>query len=216
MLAVSDTGVGMDAETRARIFEPFFSTKELGKGTGLGLAIVYGIVRQSGGYIWVYSEPGRGTTFKIYLPQVGEDNQSAQPAELRTDAPAGSETILLVEDEEAVRALAGKVLEDRGYKVLESTSPEHALLLARQRQEPIHLLLTDLVLPGISGRKVAECLASLQPSIKVLYMSGYTDDSVVRNSVMEANAAFLQKPFTAASMARKVREVLDAGRPQNG
>jgi PAS domain S-box-containing protein len=212
MLAVSDTGMGIDAQTQAHIFEPFFTTKELGKGTGLGLAMVYGIVKQSGGYIWVYSEPGQGATFKIYLPRVDEVAESIQASKMSSHSLAGSETILLVEDEEAVRALAAKVLEERGYKVLESTSPEDALQIGERHKEPVHLLLTDVVLPRMSGRKIAEHLALLRPGMKVLYMSGYTDDSVVRQGVLEANTAFLQKPFTPASLARKVREVLDTGR----
>ena len=215
MLTFIDTGIGMDAKTQSRIFEPFFTTKELGKGTGLGLATVYGIVKQSGGYIWVYSEPGRGSTFKIYLPRVEEAEESVQASEAKVHSPAGSETILIVEDDEAVRAFAARILQDLGYKVLESTSPEDALQIGDERQKPIDLLLTDVVLPGMSGRKIAERLTSLRPSMKVLYMSGYTADSVVRNGVMEATTAFLQKPFTPASLAGKVREVLDSGREES-
>ncbi|HXW14356.1 MAG TPA: PAS domain S-box protein [Terriglobia bacterium] len=211
MLAVSDTGIGMDAEIQAHIFEPFFTTKEKDKGTGLGLATVYGIVKQSGGYVWVYSEPGRGSTFKIYLPRVAEAGESAQFPEAPGRPVAASETILLVEDEEAVRALAARILQRLGYKVLESTSPEDALEISERHTGPIHLLLTDVVLPSMSGRKVAEFLAPLRPGMKALYMSGYTDDAIVRNGVLEATAAFLQKPFTPATLARKVREVLDAG-----
>ena len=214
MLAVSDTGIGMNAETQSHIFEPFFTTKEKGKGTGLGLAMVYGIVKQSGGYIWVYSEPGRGTTFKIYLPQVEEAAESVRASEAPRRPIAGAETILLVEDEEAVRALAARILQDLGYKVLESTSPEDALQIGERLKEPIHLLLTDVVLPRMSGRKIAEHLAFLRPDIKVLYMSGYTDDTVFRNGVLETGTAFLQKPFTPTGLARKTREVLDAGREE--
>jgi PAS domain S-box-containing protein len=212
MLAVSDTGVGMDAETQSHIFEPFFTTKEKGRGTGLGLAMVYGTVKQSGGYVWVYSELGQGTTFKIYLPRIEEVAESVLASELRGRSVTGLETILLIEDEEAVRTLATRILQDLGYKVLESTSPENALQISGQYMEPIELLLTDVVLPGISGRKIAEHLAVSRPSMKVLYMSGYTDDSVVRHGVLQASTAFLQKPFTPASLSRKVREVLDAGR----
>ncbi len=211
MLAVSDTGTGMDAATQGHIFEPFFTTKEHGEGTGLGLSTVYGIVKQSGGFIWVYSELGRGTTFKIYLPLVEEAVESVPGSEAPELSFGGSETILLVEDEEAVRTLASKILQERGYRVLESVTPEAAFQIVEHHREPIDLLLTDVVLPGVSGRKIAEHLTLLQPSMKVLYMSGYTDDAVVRTGVLEANTAFLQKPFTPGSLARKVREVLDVG-----
>jgi PAS domain S-box-containing protein len=210
MLAMSDTGTGMDAATQAHIFEPFFTTKEHGKGTGLGLSTVYGIVKQSGGFVWVYSEPGLGSTFKIYLPLIEDAAESVPGSEGRELPFGGSETILLVEDEEAVRTLASRILQERGYKVLESASPEDALQIAEQHQEPIALLLTDVVLPKMSGRKIAEHLTHLRPNMKVLYMSGYTDDAIVRNGVLYANTAFLQKPFAPAALARKVREVLDA------
>ena len=214
MLAVSDTGIGMDAETQAHIFEPFFTTKEKGKGTGLGLAMVYGTIKQSGGYVWVYSEPGQGTTFKIYLPRVEEVAESVEGMEMRGRPVTGSETILLVEDEGVVRALATSVLQDLGYKVLPSTSPEDALHIGERHTGPIDLLLTDVVLPGMSGRKVADHLTFLRPTMKVLYMSGYTDYAVARHGVLETNTVFLQKPFTPTSLARKVREVLDAGHEQ--
>ncbi len=210
MLAMSDTGTGMDAAIQAHIFEPFFTTKEKGKGTGLGLSTVYGIVKQSGGFIWVYSEPGLGSTFKIYLPSVEDAAESVARSEAREFPFGGSETILLVEDEEAVRALASRILQGRGYRVLECARPEDALHIAEHHQEPIDLLLTDVVLPKMSGRKIAEHLTALRPNMKVLYMSGYTDDAVVRNGVLESNTAFLQKPFTPSGLARKVREVLDA------
>jgi CheY-like chemotaxis protein len=213
MLAVSDTGIGMDAQTQAHIFEPFFTTKEQGKGTGLGLATVYGIVKQSGGYIWVYSVPGQGTTFKIYLPRVDEPNEPFLLSESDSRPLGGSETILLVEDEKELRTLAVRGLEARGYKVLESASTEDALQMGARHDGPIHLLLTDVVMPGMSGRKVAEHLAALRPSMKVLYMSGYTDDSVFRNGVLELGTAFIQKPFTPSSLARKVRDVLDEQKP---
>ena len=212
MVAVRDTGIGMDASTQAHIFEPFFTTKEKGKGTGLGLAMVYGIVKQSGGYIWVESELGRGSTFKICLPRVEEAAESVLASETRGRPVSGSETILVVEDEEAVRALAARILKGLGYKVLESIGPEDALQIGARHKGPIDLLLTDVVLPRMSGRMVAEHLAILQPGMKALYMSGYTDDSAFRHGVLEASTAFLQKPFTLASLARKVREVLDAGR----
>ena len=211
MLAVSDTGVGMDAETQAHIFEPFFTTKEKGKGTGLGLATVYGIINQSGGHIWVYSEPGKGTTFKIYLPRIHEAGEPARDREEHESVKGGSETILLVEDEEAVRALTARILQERGYNVIESSSAEDALQIAEGHQETIHMLLTDVVMPGMSGVSVAERVSALRQGVKILYMSGYTDDAIVRHGVLETGTAFLQKPFTPDVLARKVREVLDAG-----
>ncbi len=210
MLAVSDTGVGMDSETQARIFEPFFTTKEKGKGTGLGLSTVYGIVKQSGGYIWVYSEPGKGTTFKVYLPRV-EEAVSGVPTRSMVSLPVlGIETILLVEDERAIRALALSVLEKHGYRVLEAGSGKDALERVRGEARPIHLLLTDLGMPEMSGTELASRLRELHPDIRVLFMSGYTDDGVVRNGQLGRGRAFLQKPFTPSALARKVREVLDA------
>jgi PAS domain S-box-containing protein len=207
LLAVSDTGVGMDAATRARAFEPFFTTKGE-KGTGLGLATVYGVVEQSGGHVAVYSEPGRGTTFKVYLPLVPDGAEAPAPRAPAGPPPRGSETVLLAEDEGVVRALARQVLESHGYTVLEAGDGRQALNLAGLHAGPVHLLVTDLVMPGAGGREVAERLRAQRPGLKVLYLSGYTDDAVVRHGVLEAEADFLQKPFTPAALARKVREVL--------
>ncbi len=212
MLAVSDNGCGMDEETQGRIFEPFFTTKEPGKGTGLGLATVYGIIKQSSGYIWVYSEVGRGTTFKIYLPRVLEQVEHLG-ARKPLEAPArGSETVLLVEDEVSLRELAVITLQKNGYTVLEAKDATDALRIARDHPGQIHLLLTDVVMPEVSGRQLVERLAPLRPQMKVLYMSGYTDDAIVHHGVLEPGTAFLQKPFTAVEMARKVREVLEIPR----
>ena len=211
MLAVSDSGVGMDAATQARIFEPFFTTKEKGKGTGLGLATVYGIVKQSGGNIWLYSEPGRGTTFKIYLPRVDQPPEQPAAAPAPRAAPRGSETVLLVEDDEAVRALARKMLAAHGYTVLAAASGAEALKLAADHTGPIHLLVTDVVLPGMSGRELAARFQSVRPALKVLYTSGYTDEAIVHHGVLDPGIAFLQKPFTSGALARKVRETLDSG-----
>jgi signal transduction histidine kinase len=204
MLAMTDTGQGMDAETKAQIFEPFFTTKERGKGTGLGLSTVFGIVKQSGGSIWVYSEPGRGTTFKVFLPRVDE----AVSAALKIEAPdaRGTETILVVEDDEKVRGLVRTVLSARGYTVFEAGNANEALLFESRYTGPIHLLLTDLVLPQVSGRELSEKLLSLHPGLKVLFMSGYTE----KGGALSPDVAFIQKPFTPEMLGRKVREVLDS------
>jgi two-component system cell cycle sensor histidine kinase/response regulator CckA len=210
MLAVSDTGVGMDAATQARIFEPFFTTKERGKGTGLGLATVYGIVKQSGGWIWVYSEPGQGTTFKVYLPRVTEAAAPAAPSPEPPVSVRGSETILVVEDDEMIRNLVHKVLKANGYTVLVAGTGSDAERVAAAHAGTIHLLMTDVVLPGLNGREVAQRLGARRPGIRVLYLSGYTDDAIVHHGVLQAGVAFLQKPFPPAILGRKVREVLDS------
>ena len=210
MLAVTDTGVGMDEPTLARIFEPFFTTKEVGKGTGLGLATVFGIIKQSNGFIRVSSEIGRGATFRIYLPLVDKPTKRYDGQPELVQLPVGTETILLAEDAAAVRAAARQILERYGYTVLEAPSGRDALNIALKRQSPIHLLLTDVVMPEMSGRDLAEQIKELRPSVKVLYMSGYTDDAVVLHGILSAEIAYLQKPFSPATLARKVREVLDA------
>lgn len=209
MLTVSDTGCGMSDEVKARIFEPFFTTKGPGKGTGLGLATVFGVIKQSGGHIKVYSEPGHGTSFKIYLPVVNEKIPSSRSLHGTRITPTGDETILLVEDEDAVRLLSRRALEGLGYTILEASNGREALAICQQHACTIHLLLSDVVMPEIGGRKLAEQLTVLRPDMKVLYLSGYTSDAVVRHGVLHAEVAFLQKPFTVSSLANKVREVLD-------
>jgi PAS domain S-box-containing protein len=207
MLAVSDTGIGMDRETVAHIFEPFYTTKESGQGTGLGLSTVYGIVKQSGGYIWVYSEPDKGTTFKVYLPRV--DEMEEQPSIQETQKfQRGNETILLVEDEDAVRDLIETVLTEYGFVVLPARDPEHAEKLAAKFAGEIHLLLTDMVMPRCSGRELAVRVTARRPKINVLYMSGYTDNVITSGGMLEKGLAFLQKPFSPATLVQKVQEVL--------
>ena len=213
MLAVSDTGEGMDTETLAHVFEPFFTTKEEGKGTGLGLATVYGIIKQSGGSIWVYSKPGQGSTFKIYLPRSDEPASQVGQAMQRPKSTAGSETVLVVEDEDGVRSLICNALAVQGYRVLEAHSPLKAASIIGNHAEPIHMLLTDVVMPQMSGKVLANHMAALHPETRVLYMSGYTDDAVARHGILEPNTFLLQKPFTPSALLQKVREVLDANRP---
>lgn len=209
-LVVSDSGTGMTGEIQEHIFEPFYTTKEIGKGTGLGLATVYGIVKQSGGYIWAYSEIEQGSAFKIYLPRVDEEVKSPEENIAPEHAPKGTETILLVEDEEIVRNLSRQILETCGYKVIEASDGIEALSICRQPDCKIDLLLTDVVMPKMSGRQLVEHLAAMHSEIKVLYMSGYTDDAIVRQGVIQTGANFIQKPFTFNTLARKIRELLDA------
>ena len=210
MLAVSDTGIGMDEATQARIFEPFFTTKPQGQGTGLGLATVYGIVKQSGGNVWMYSEPGRGTTFKIYLPRVDAPAAPLAPPTAAAAAPRGDETVLLVEDEPAVRRTARKALERLGYAILEAPDAATALNLAGRHQGPIHLLLTDVVMPGMDGRDLARRLVADRPGTRVVFMSGYAGDAVIRHGLLEPGVAYLEKPFTPTALADKVRKILDS------
>lgn len=210
MLAVSDNGTGMDDETEAKIFEPFFTTKEKGKGTGLGLSTVYGIVKQSGGNIWVYSEPGHGTTFKIYLPQIDDPVRTVQAKPEDDSIPGGSETVLLVEDEDVVRGLAQRILEEAGYRVITANGGAEAVTWCANNAETIHLLLTDVVMPDLSGKELAERVTSLRPQTKVLFMSGYTDEAIVHHGVLDSNVEFLQKPFTPTALSRKVRQALDS------
>ena len=206
LLTVSDTGVGMDADTQARIFEPFFTTKEVGKGTGLGLSTVYGVVRQSDGFIWVYSEPGHGTTFKIYLPRTGQAAQVMTSNSRMARSVRGSETILLVEDEEALRELTRSLLADQGYRVLEASRPERAIEIAGKFDGTIHLLLTDMVMPGMNGRALAEALAPIRPEMKVVFMSGYTGFN--HSALTDEKLILLSKPFTRDNLLTKIQEVL--------
>ena len=210
MLSVSDTGMGMTPEVRERIFEPFFTTKEKGKGTGLGLSTAYGVVKHSGGNIWVYSEPGQGTTFKIYLPQVdGPLEKEIRKKVVNGGLPGGRETILVVEDEEEVRKLAVAILRKQGYRILEASHGGDAFLICEQGKEPVHLLLTDVVMPGLNGPELARRLMSFYPQMKVLFMSGYTDNAIFQQGVLDYGMFFLQKPFSVEGLVGKVREVLD-------
>jgi two-component system cell cycle sensor histidine kinase/response regulator CckA len=213
MLAVSDTGGGIEAEILPKIFEPFFSTKAPGKGTGLGLAMVYGIVKQAGGYVWVYSELGQGTAFKIYLPRI--DEPPLAPDVQETAMPAkGWETILLVEDQGALRAIAGEILEEHGYRVIQAAGANDAIELASHHPEPIHLLVTDVVMPGMNGRALFESLVATRPGLRVLYMSGYTDDVIAHRGVFDSGTLLLAKPFTALALLGRVRAAL--GKPGTG
>jgi two-component system, cell cycle sensor histidine kinase and response regulator CckA len=210
MLAVTDTGHGMSPETQARIFEPFYTTKEVGKGTGLGLSMVYGIVKQSGGYIWVYSEPDRGTTFKIYLPRVDQPAEATGLENRSRSVQRGTETILLVEDDPQLRQLSSSVLAHCGYKVLTANGPEEGLAICKENHRDIRLLVTDVVMPRMNGRQLAEQIVQVAPNVKVLYISGYTSNAIVHYGVLDAGLWFLPKPFTLSALVAKVREVLDS------
>jgi CheY-like chemotaxis protein len=209
MLVVSDTGTGMDSQTMTRIFEPFFTTKVEGRGTGLGLSTVYGVVKQNNGYIMTYTEVGHGTTFRIYFPRVRETPELRDKKSHQGEFAKGSETILIVEDEEALRELARELLEANGYKVIEAERGEKAIQLVERSQTPIDLLLTDVVMPGMGGKQLAKRLLELRPGLRVLYMSGYTDGVINNRGVLPENTLLLPKPFTRAVLLRKVREALN-------
>jgi signal transduction histidine kinase/CheY-like chemotaxis protein len=209
LLSISDTGMGIPPEVKERIFEPFFTTKEKGKGTGLGLSTVYGVVKQCGGEVWLYSELGKGTTFKLYFPLVDEPLAGVKKKIAPWKILGGNETVLVVEDEDEVRKLAAGILHKQGYRVLEASHGGDALLMCEQVKEPIHLLLTDVVMPGINGPDFARRLKFFYPGIKVLFMSGYTDNMIFQEGILERETAFIQKPFTVEGITSKVREVLD-------
>jgi PAS domain S-box-containing protein len=209
MLSLSDTGVGMTPGVKERVFDPFFTTKEKGKGTGLGLSTVYGIVKQCGGNIWIYSEPSQGTTFKIYLPRVDELLEELREKTVKEELPRGSETTLVVEDEEEVRKLTVEILRRQGYRVLEASHGDDALLVCEHHEGPVHLMVTDVVMPGMSGSELAKRLGSLHPKMKVLYMSGYPDNAITHHGILGKGMNYIQKPFTVDGLARKVREALD-------
>ena len=210
MLAVTDNGAGMDEKTRSRVFDPFFTTKEKVGGTGMGLSTVYGIVKQNNGYVWVYSEPGKGTSFKVYFPKVAEDVTAGKKRAKVSDEISGSETVLIVEDNDALRKLAKNALRKYGYKILEAENGEKALNVSETHEGPIHLLLTDVVMPRMSGTDLSEKLQSIRPETRVIYMSGYTADAIVRNGILRQDINFIEKPFSLESLGKKVRQVLDA------
>jgi CheY-like chemotaxis protein len=209
---ITDTGIGMDAQIRAQIFEPFFTTKPVGEGTGLGLSTVYGIIKQSGGHVAVFSEPGRGSTFKVYLPHIdmAESNPMLGPAMSRM--PRGSETIVLVDDDEGVRAVARRILQRVGYTVLSAPDGVEAIRLIGESGGDVHLLVTDVVMPGLGGRDLVTHVRETYPELRVLFVSGYTEEGIRRHGVLDTGSAFLEKPFTAERLAQKVREVLDTPR----
>jgi len=213
MLAVSDNGCGMEADVQERIFEPFFTTKPIGQGTGLGLSTVYGIVKQSGGYIWVYSEPGEGSVFKVYLPQARVASEPDEPTtEFVTPSGRGSETILVIEDEPIVRNLACRGLRDHGYDVVEARNGAQALRYVREHPQMIELVISDVVMPEMGGRELGQLLAKFDPELPILYMSGYTGEDVVQRGLLDPGAPFQQKPFTPAGLALKIRAMLDQNR----
>ena len=213
MIAVTDTGVGMDEATQRRLFEPFFTTKPPGRGTGLGLATVYGVVKQSHGSVWVYSELGRGSTFKIFLPATAATTEALDDPRVPDQPSTGTETVLVTEDQQEVRSVIAATLRRQGYSVLLAPDADDAMAVSRNHSGPIHLLLSDVVLPGLSGRDLARRLLAERPDVRVLYMSGYTDDAIVHHGVLEAGLAFIQKPFTGDALLRKTRDVLDGPRP---
>lgn len=209
LLATTDTGCGMSEETQSHLFEPFYTTKELGKGTGLGLATIYGIVKQSGGFIWVYSEEGRGTAFKVYLPRVLSPLVEAEASQRRAEIGKGTETILVVEDAEPLRALTAEFLTASGYPVLEAANGDEALRIARAYRGRIDLILTDVVMPHMGGKPLAEQMAQIRPRTRVLYMSGYPDDGIVQAGILANDVTLLEKPFTREILSKRVRQVLD-------
>jgi CheY-like chemotaxis protein len=211
LLSITDTGAGMTQEVMQHIFDPFFTTKDIGAGTGLGLSTVYGIVKQAGGWIWVYSEPGQGSTFKVYLPRAGGATDPLPEPVQAAESPRGTETVLVVEDQLEVRKLTLAMLESQGYRLLEAANGSEALSLCERYPEPIHLLITDVVMPGMTGRELATRLMALRPRLKTLYTSGYTANAVAHERVLDAGVAYLPKPFSPTQLAAKVREVLEKG-----
>ena len=209
LLSVADNGIGMDRETQSHLFEPFFTTRDIDKGTGLGLSIVYGVVKQSGGFIWVDSEPGQGATFRIYLPRIEEKETIPSATGSYSKNNRGSEKILPVEDEEGAREAISHFLRAQGYDVLESRSPSAAIAVAKQRRGPIQLLITDIIMPKINGRELARQLAAIRPEMSVRYISGYTDRALADGTTIDSNLDYLQKPFAFDVLGRKLREILE-------